>query len=286
MAIDLAGKPIVITGASSGIGKATALRCAQAGMPVVLAARRMDKLRAVADEIERASGRALAVECDVVDPSACERMIRACLDRFGSIYGVFANAGYGVERAVHEMPDREIRDMFEANFYGTLNTIRPALGAMIAAKQGHVLMCSSCVARFPLPYFSVYSATKAAQHHISRAMNLELRPMGVHVSSVHPVGTKTEFFDTAAKLSGDGPMLQHTPSAFMQSADTVARAVVSCLRRPRPEVWTSLGVRVGMGIAGFMPRVTDFTLRGMVTRRMDLARASGKTGPVTPAQAP
>lgn len=267
MTIDLRGKPICITGASSGIGAATALECARAGMPMVLAARRTEKLEEVAQRVAGLGGRAAVIACDVSDAEACRRMVDLCIERFGSVYSVFANAGYGVERAVHEMTDEEIRAMFEVNFYGTLNSIRPALPHLMAARAGHLLICSSCVAKFALPYFSVYSATKAAQNHISRAMNLELAAFGVRVSSVHPIGTKTEFFDTAQRLSGDAPMIQHTADAFMQTSETVARAVVRCLKKPRPEVWTSAFVRLGMSISMAFPRVADWGVRWMVDQR-------------------
>jgi short-subunit dehydrogenase len=283
MPIDLTGKPIVITGASSGIGLSTALHCARAGMPVLLAARRVDRLKDAAERIQREGGRAIAFACDVADPEASRRMIDACLNNFGSIYSVFANAGYGLEKPIHEMPDADIRAMFEVNFFGTLHTIRPALPHMLSARQGHILICSSCLAKFSIPYFGVYSATKAAQNHISRAMKMELEPLGIHVSSVHPVGTKTEFFETAQHLSGDQTLLQHTPPMFMQSPDTVARAVVRCLRRPKAEVWTSQLVRIGMAVSMLVPRFADMGVRGMV--RDYNRRAAAPAAPIKPREA-
>lgn len=265
MAIDLTGKPILITGASSGIGRETALHCARAGMPVVLAARRADRLNDAVAQITREGGRAIAVPLDVDDPAACAAAVARCIDAFGSIYSVFANAGYGIEAPVHETTDEMFRAIFQTNFYGTLNTIRPALEPMKAAGQGHILICSSCLAKFAVPYYSAYSATKAAQNHIGRAMSIELRPFGIRTSTVHPIGTRTEFFDTTAKNSADGTkMSEHTPAAFMQKSSTVARAVVRCLRRPRPEVWTSLPVHLGMSLATFTPRISDYFLRRML----------------------
>lgn len=268
MGIDLKGRPICITGASSGIGLATAVECARAGMPVVLAARRVDRLVEAAERIQAEGGRALALACDVAERGACERMVEACVGEFGSVYAVFANAGYGVERPIHQMSDEEMRSMFEVNFFGTMNAVRPALPHMLKAGEGHVLICSSCLAKFALPYFGVYSATKAAQNHISRAMRLELEPHGVHVSSVHPIGTRTEFHETVEKMSGGGRLIRHTPDVFVQPAERVARAVVRCLRRPKAEVWTSLFVRLGMAVSVASPALADLGVRGMVRRRM------------------
>ncbi|MBL8747408.1 MAG: SDR family NAD(P)-dependent oxidoreductase [Phycisphaerae bacterium] len=279
MPISLTDKPIVITGASSGIGLATAFECARAGMPVVLAARREDRLRDAVDRIRSQGGRAVSIVCDVADPEASAKMIDVCLSSFGSIYSVFANAGYGIEKPVHEMPDADVRAMFEVNFFGTLNTIRPALPHMIRAGAGHVLVCSSCLAKFSIPYFSIYSATKAAQNHISRAMNLELRAKGIRVSSVHPIGTSTEFFQTAQRLSGDQAILEHTPAFFTQSPEKVAKAVVKCLRSPRPEVWTSTFVRVGMALSGLVPRIADRAVHRMV-RDYDRRAASNEAASV------
>jgi short-subunit dehydrogenase len=270
MAIDLRNKPIAITGASSGIGAATALACAAAGMPVAIGARRADKLDSVVKRIRANGGRAIAIPMDVADPAQCRTLIDATVSEFGSLYAVYANAGYGVEKPVHEMTDDEVRIMFEINFFGTLNTIRPAIEHMRRAAaptgrglRGHVLICSSCLGKMFLPYFSVYSATKAAQNHIGRAMNLELRPERIAVSTVHPISTRTEFFETVEKLSGNGHMIEHSPEMFTQSADFVARCTTACLRSPRPEVWTGFAghfVRFGMSVNTLIPRLADLSL--------------------------
>jgi NAD(P)-dependent dehydrogenase (short-subunit alcohol dehydrogenase family) len=270
MPISLAGKPIVITGAGSGIGRATALACAAAGMPVVLTGRRREPLDAAVRAIEGAGGRAAALAGDVTDQAHCDAAVAMCLERFGSIYSVFANAGYGVECATHEMADADMRAIFETNIFGTLNILRPALPLMRAAKAGHALICSSCLGLMPLPYYGAYCATKAAQHHVSRAMGVELRGTGVRVSSVHPVGTRTEFFDTADRRSprSAGLMRVGASDRFLQPPERVARAVVRCLRRPRPEVWTSGAARLGFGLAAMFPGATDRLLARVLARRL------------------
>src|SRR5882724_761167 len=125
--IDLTGKPIAITGASSGIGRATAIACAAAGMPVALGARRVEKLESAVREITAAGGRAIAVPTDVDKPEDCRRLVDRTVAEFGSIYAVFANAGYGFEKAMADTTDAELRAIFETNFFGTMNTIRPAM---------------------------------------------------------------------------------------------------------------------------------------------------------------
>ncbi len=278
MSINLSARPIAITGASSGIGAATALACARAGMPVALGARRKDKLDELVARIEREGGRAVAMALDVRDAKACEAFVRLCVDRFGSIYAVYANAGYGEEVAIDAMSDERLREMFEVNFFGTMNVVRPALGAMLGqtvaasdrTPRGHVLICSSCVARQTLPYYGAYSATKAAQHHVGRAMKLELESKDIAVSTVHPIGTRTEFFESVEERSGGTKLVSHSPSFFMQTPEYVAERIVRCLKRPKAEVWPGvLGkfVRVGMAVLTVFPGLADLVLRGMVKRR-------------------
>jgi len=272
--IDLAGKPIAITGASSGIGRVTALACARAGMPVSIAARRQDKLADVVREIESLGGRALAVALDVTDPDACRAFIERTLESFGSIYAVFANAGYGFERAIHEAADAELREIFETNFWGSLNVIRPALDHMLGAKSGHVLWCSSCLSKIGVPYSGAYSATKAAQDHFGRAMRHELRPRGIHVSTVHPVGTSTELWEVVERRSGGRTAVAGKPSRlFLQPPERVADAVVRCLRRPRGEVWTSPVARLTFALVTAAPGLGDFFIGREIDRRL---RAAGK----------
>ena len=257
----LQGKPICITGASSGIGAATAIACARAGMPVVLAARRTDRLEALADQIRASGGQALPIACDVTDPDACRAMVDACIAQFGSIFSVFANAGYGFIQPFHKSTDDEWRGIFETNLWGTTNAIRAALPHLLHARSGHILICSSCLARFAIPNYGHYCATKAAQAQLATSMRHELRPLGVHVSSVHPVGTATEFFEVSQAIGGrPDPVIQQT-RRFIQPPERVAKAIVRCLQRPRPEVWTSLPMRaIAAGIT-LCPTWADWAMR-------------------------
>ncbi|MDX9911537.1 MAG: SDR family NAD(P)-dependent oxidoreductase [Phycisphaerales bacterium] len=265
--------PIAITGASSGIGAATAIACARAGMPVALGARREDRLRELASRIEREGGRAVYLAMDVTDPAACARLIEVAEDAFGPLYGVFANAGIGVERPMHEMGDDELRRMLEVNFHGTMNVVRPAVSRMLAHGRGHVLICASCLSKIGIPYYGAYCASKAAQDCVARAMRHELRPRGIYVSSVHPIGTSTEFFDEAAKRTregvaeGDATLALRTPRSMMQPPERVARAIVKCLQKPRGEVWTSVPTRLALVLATAMPETADWFLRRALRKR-------------------
>lgn len=273
--IDLTGRPIVITGASSGIGAATAVACARAGMPVVVGARRADKLRAVVERIAGEGGRAVSRECDVTSPEQCRDLVEACRREFGTVYAVYANAGYGEECPLDGTTDAQVRAMFETNFFGSLNVIRPALEIMKAnpgPHRGHVLWCSSCLGKMSVPYYSIYCATKAAQNHVSRAMNLELRERGIFSTSVHPIGTRTEFFQQVRERAKGNKIMHYTPESSMQTPELVARKTLDALRAPRPEVWTGVqgwAVRIGMSLATMMPSTADRVMRRMVKARMN-----------------
>lgn len=259
--IDLTGRTIAITGASSGIGRATALLCAREKMNVVVGARREDRLRELVDQIRSEGGNASFVVMNVTTPGDNQRLIDAALAEFRSLYSVFSNAGYGVERKVMDCSRENLADIFETNFWSSLELCQMGARHMLDSNpgpdKGHVLMCSSCVSKIGLPSFAAYSASKALQDHFGRAMRIELADSGVHVSTVHPIGTRTEFFDTARELSGGKRTSIQTPESFRQPAETVARAIVRCLQRPRGEVWTSIPMRAALSLATLMPRLAD-----------------------------
>jgi NAD(P)-dependent dehydrogenase (short-subunit alcohol dehydrogenase family) len=260
--VDLRGLPIAITGASSGIGYATALACARAGMPVALGARRTDKLNTLAAQIRGGGGRAVAIACDVTNPDDCARLIQAAEEEFGSLHAVYANAGYGFEKPFTQTTDHDIRAIFETNFFGTLNTIRPALDLMLPRRRGHILICSSCLSKCGLPGLAPYSATKAAQDHLARQMRAELAHAGIAVSSIHPIGTRTEFFDQSNARSNTQSSLLRTPKIFMQPPERVASAILRNLRSGNGrEVWTSLTVRTLFALATEFPAPADYFLK-------------------------
>lgn len=262
MARDLAGKVIVITGASSGIGAVTGIECARAGMDVVLNARREERLEAIAREIRGLARGAEVVAGDVTEAGFENRLLDAATQRFGSFYAVLANAGYGIYRRVHEMSEEGLRQIFEVNFFAPTRLLSEAARRLIAAgRAGHLLMTSSAAAKFATANTGAYSATKAAQNHVCREMRLELRPYRIEVSSIHPIMTRTEFFEAAIERSGPGSesenQLERSPSFLVQTPEVVARAVVHCLRYPVAEVWTSRTVETLAGVMTAFPALAD-----------------------------
>lgn len=266
--VELAGRVIAVTGASSGIGLATALACARAGMRVALLARRADRLADAVAAVSALGGHAVAYSGDVAEAGAAERFLAEAEGALGPMYAVFANAGYGFEKPFAETSDAEVRGIFEVNLFASLALARAAVPGMRARGAGHVLFCSSCLSKIGLPMYGAYCATKAGQDHFARAMRHELAGTGVCVSSVHPIGTRTEFFDRAADRSGgELRLMDRARQRFLQPAERVADAVVRCLRRPRGEVWTSASTRLALAASVAAPGLTDWALSRMARSR-------------------
>lgn len=266
MAIDLRDRVIIITGASSdGIGAATAIECARAGMHVVLNARRADRLEQVAAQVREFGVQAATVPGDVSELGVNQAIIDAAISEFGGFYSVFANAGYGMERAMANCSMAELRRIFDVNFFAGVDLLQRA-SAWLREQQraGHLLMCSSCLGRFAMPNYAAYSSTKAAQLHVCAAMRAELKRDNIYVSSVLPISTQSEFHQTSMRINGvhvDRDALpDHAVKLFVQSPQRVARAVVRCLRRPRPEVWTSFIVRFAASLFTLSPRLNALVL--------------------------
>jgi len=285
MARDLQNKVIIITGASAGIGAATALACAKAGMRITLAARRRDKLEAVARQIEQdatastaavsTTPRTLIVPCDVDKDEDVQALFARSWETFGRCDVIFANAGYGQYANIMDMSDADHRAMFETNYWGTVRTIRFGVPDLRRTKDGlkHVLICTSSASEISLPTFGVYCATKAAQDGIVGALRGELGVEGISVTGVHPVGTNTEFFDTAAQRSdketaASGDMRVNTPKAFRQSSERVARCIVKAIRRPRAEVWPMPLARYALAFATACPSLTAWMTKRHYRKRV------------------
>jgi NADP-dependent 3-hydroxy acid dehydrogenase YdfG len=182
------GKVFLITGASSGIGEATARRAVEAGYRLVLAARSTDRLEALAAELG-----GIAVSCDVTEWAQQEAMVERALAEFGRIDVVFANAGFGGARSFKAETPERWREMVLTNVYGVALTIRASMDALVETK-GHLLLTSSLAGRRPVPG-SLYSATKWAVTAMGEGARLELNGTGVRVTLIEPGMVDTPFFD-------------------------------------------------------------------------------------------
>src|SRR5581483_1536717 len=201
----------LITGASSGIGEATARRAAEAGYRVVLAARSTETLDALAAELG-----GLAVTCDVTEWSQQEAMVERTLGEYGRLDVAFANAGFGGKRGFKAETPEYWRSMVLTNVYGAALTIRACYDALVESK-GHLLLTSSVAGRRALPG-SLYSCTKHAVTAMGEAARLELNGTGVRVTLIEPGIVDTPFFD-------------ERPVGMLE-ADDIARAVMYAVSQP------------------------------------------------------
>jgi NADP-dependent 3-hydroxy acid dehydrogenase YdfG len=212
----MADPVFLITGASSGIGEATARRAAEAGYRLVLAARGLEKLEALAEELG-GEDRALAVRCDVMEWPEQQAMVEAAFERFGQLDVAFANAGFGAERGFTASTPEHWRAMVLTNVYGAALTIRATLPALTGSK-GHLLLTGSVAGRRALPG-SLYSCTKWAVTAMGEAARLELGGTGVRVTLIEPGMVDTPFFDNPVESGA-------------LDADDVARAVLYAVGQP------------------------------------------------------
>jgi len=205
----------LITGASTGIGAATARHAAEAGYRLVLSARSEDKLAALAEELGGPE-RAIAVTCDVTDFDQQEAMVGRALETFGAIDVAFANAGFGASRGFLNETPEHWREMVLTNVLGCAFTIRATLPSL-KESVGHLLLTSSVAGRRALQG-SLYSATKHAVTAMAESARLELNDTGVRVTSIEPGMVDTPFFDN--------------PVANALEPDDIARAVMFAVQQP------------------------------------------------------
>jgi NADP-dependent 3-hydroxy acid dehydrogenase YdfG len=211
----MADPVFLITGASSGIGEATARRAASDGYRLVLAARSEEKLAQLARELG-GEERAIAVRCDVTEWGDQQQMVATALERFGQLDVVFANAGFGAPRGFQESTVEHWRSMVLTNVYGAALTIRASLPSLYKSK-GHALLTGSVAGRRALPG-SLYSCTKWAVTAMGEALRQEVDGSGIRVSLIEPGMVRTPFFDK--------------PPDNALEPDDIARAVMYAVAQP------------------------------------------------------
>lgn len=251
--MSISGRVAAITGASSGIGLACAEHLARKGVGVVLGARRTELLAAAVKRIRAEGGRAEALATDVTVESDVTKLAALAVEAFGGLDIMICNAGFGYYGTVEQTPPSVMQRMMDVNFMGSFYGARAALPVFRQRGRGHLLIISSIVGRRGIAFTSGYSATKAAQAAFAESLRSELAGSGIHVSTVFPVSTETEFRgamqrDYGHVVEGLGPR---------QSADHVAEAIVACIRRPRAEVYPHATSRALPVLNAVAPGLTD-----------------------------
>jgi len=245
---------IAITGASAGIGRATALRVARDGAAVAICARRAAELAAAAADIAAAGGAALPIVADVTRADDMDRFVAAAVDRFGRLDVMMCNAGFGVAGAIDEVTIEQMQQLMDVNYMGTFHAARAALRVFRKQNSGHVIVVSSIVGKRGVPYMGAYSATKFAQVGMAECLRAEAAGSPIRVSLVYPVSTASEFFEVMSRETGTTVTRAGGPS---QTTSAVADAIARAIERPTPEVYPYAGSRALVWLSAFAPGVCD-----------------------------
>lgn len=234
---DLNGIVVGITGASSGIGAATARALVDEGASVVLGARRRDRLEELSSGL---GGNVVVVEMDVRDPGDSRRLVDEAYSRFGRLDALVANAGIGAYGGIMDLDDEQLRTMMDTNVAGTVWPIRAAVPGFLEAGGGDIVIVASVAGLRGAGDEAVYAATKFAQVGLAGGLDRELRASNIRVSTICPGGTATEFAMGAGRTP-DMPGL-----ADMLRPEDVADAVVTVLQQPlsmRTLIWSMRSIK-------------------------------------------
>jgi short-subunit dehydrogenase len=269
---------VVITGASSGIGRATALRFAAKGARLVLAARGAESLEDVAGACRKRGAKAIAVPTDVTDVGGMEELAARAEQEFGRLDVWVNNAAVGAFGLLTEIPPRDFQRVLDINILGYVNGARAALPRLRAQGTGVLINVASVVAEIPLPYSAAYSISKAAVRSLSISLRSELAREGVDgvkVCTVLPATIDTPFYQNAANYTGRRPKAM--PPVY--TAERVAKAIVGLVDRPRRET-------VAGGLAGrllvLQHKMAPGAVEAATARQVDTSQLSRRqSAPVT-----
>jgi short-subunit dehydrogenase len=247
---------VVVTGASSGIGEATAYRFARARAKVGLIARREERLEKVAERVRELGGEARVAAVDVSDETAVKEAIADIESAFSTIDVLVNNAGFGLYAPLQSVKREDLERVFAVNTFGALSCIQAVLPGMRGRGRGLIVNVSSIVGKRALPMTGAYAATKYALQGLSDALRIELASTGIRVSVVCPGYTATEFSESAI----DYGARRSRPRGGVMSAEEVAEAIFDCARKPRREIVLTGKGRLVVLLQRFAPAVADWVI--------------------------
>lgn len=245
-------KVVIVTGASTGIGRETALGFAAADAHVVLVARNADQLR----ELASTHPRFLAIPTDVTRDDDVRRLVETTLAKFGRVDILVNNAGFGIRASVENTQFTDAQRLMDVNFLGPLRCIQAVLPHMKKQGSGQIVNVGSVLSLLATPRNSIYCASKFALRALSDALRIELRGTGIDVILIMPGYTNTPFFENQVRYGGPvrvGPIIGVHPR-------TVARAILRACARRKREVVLTLPGKFGAFLKRWFPRFLDWTL--------------------------
>lgn len=274
---NLRGRVAIVTGASAGIGAAIAQALAAAGANLVLAARRADRLQQLANELVSAHGvETLAAPTDMSERHQIEALIEQAVTRFGRIDILVNNAGLGLQGDMAELPERELRYLFDVNLYGPQLAMQAVIPLMRRQGGGAIVNITSILAKAPLPSLGMtggsagYAASKAALHALSLAARMELADEGIRVITVLPGVTASEFNDQfLLSATGERPAPRRAGSLMgITPPEKVAQAILRGIEHNQREVYVTFKDRLFVWGANAAPGLFAWAMLRLRRRRL------------------
>jgi short-subunit dehydrogenase len=250
-------RPVVlITGASSGIGKALAIEYARCGADLILAARRENKLKALSEKLTKEGGRVVFSACDVTKEGDLEQIVLLGQSAFGKIDTVIANAGFGVKGPLEGITLSDYRRQFETNVFGVLRTIYATLDA-IKKSRGRLAIIGSVLGHIGMPDASAYAMSKFALRGLCASIRSEFAPYGISVTHISPGLVASEFrqVDNTGKVNAT----QHetAPKMLLMKAERAAHEIARAIINRRPEAIITLHGKIAVFLDRYFPRLVS-----------------------------
>ena len=240
-------KLVLITGASSGIGRETAIEFAKLGANLILVARRKDKLKQTEDELKKYNVSISACQCDVSKKDQVKEMSETVLEKFSSVDILVNNAGFAIYGSVSDLSINDIESQMETNYFGMVYCIKNFLPSMLKKESGHIVNVASVAASFGLPGIASYCASKFAMLGFSEGLKHELKDTGIEITVVSPIMVRTNFFDH--------PSFEKMPKYSPTSLDpkTVAKTILKAANSSRLEIIVPSVVRGAIWMKSTFP---------------------------------
>lgn len=255
---------ILVTGASSGIGEATARLFARQGYRVAIGARRRDRLESLAEEIRQGGGVALPVPADLAKIEDIQHLVSCTLDQFGQIDVLLNNAGFGRLGWLEDLdPVVDIQAQLQVNLLAVIQMAREVLPHMIERRSGHIINMASVAGLVASPTYTIYAASKFGVRGFTEALRREVGVFGIHVSALYPGGVRTEFKEHTGAQRKTG---RTTPAWMRLEPEDVAQAVFGLAQHPRRQRVLPWAWNFSIWMNSLFPWIADWLIERNFTR--------------------
>lgn len=267
---------VLVTGASQGIGRATALLFARKGYDLVLAARHPDRLQAVAQEIQNLGQSAIAIPTDVKDPQQVQALVAKALEHYSAIDVLVNNAGIYISGPVEAFSLEDWHQAIDTNLWGYIHTIHAVLPHLLTRGTGTIINVSSIGGKVPLPYLVPYTTTKFAITGLTEALHSELKPKGIHVGGIYPSIIKSDFLERAILRGNDqqdaqgrlDQLNQVLSTPVVEKPEDVAKAIWEAVRQQKEEVLVG-SANLSKAAYGVFPGLMQWVFRKGLKQQKD-----------------